>query len=115
MRAKEIFEQKEKTLHKGVTEALPPSIVIPGMDPYYEFYRFVISLAGFPGNDDPNTMSVVRDHPIVVPYSKQELEAVEKILKKHGKKAEYLTTKPSTEQEDVQKVSPVRPFKDYSK
>lgn len=115
MRAREIFEQKEKTLHKGVTEALPPSLVIPGMDPYYEFYRFVISLAGFPANDDPNTMSVVRDHPMVVPYSKQELEAVEKILLKHGRKAQYLTTKPSIESDDVNKNSPVRPFKDYDK
>jgi len=115
MRAKEIFEQQEQTFHGGVTEALPPSIVIPGMDPYYEFYRFVISLAGFPANEDPTTMSVARDRPMVVPYSKQELEAVEKILKKHGKKAHYLTKKPSIEKDDTQKVSPVRPFKDYDK
>jgi hypothetical protein len=52
---------------------------------------------------------------MVVPYSKQELEAVEKILKKHGKKAHYLTKKPSIEKDDTQKVSPVRVFKDYDK
>ena len=110
MRAREIFESTSADLPAGSRDTLPASMMVPDLDPYYEFYRFVIALAGFPNNDIPLD-SIVRDQPMIVPYSKQEYEWVTKLLIKMGKHPKSLTHNPSTEMANVHKVSPVREFK----
>ena len=115
MRAKELFESDDADLPWGARDTLPPSMVVPDMGAYYEFYRFVISLAGFPAKENTPKGSVLRDAPIIIPYSKIEYDAVEKVLKKMGKHPKHLTKNPSTEPEFVHKASPVRQFKDYDK
>ena len=113
MRAKELFESEDADLPWGARETLPPSMVVPDMAPYYEFYRFVISLAGYPEKEDMPVPSVMRDVPMIVPYSPAEHDGIMKILKKMGKKPVHLTKKPSIEPTFVHKSSPVRKFKDY--
>lgn len=113
MRAKELFESEDADLPWGARETLPPSMVVPDMGPYYEFYRFVINLAGFPEKENIPQQSVVMDVPLIVPYSKIEHDAVKKVLKKIGKNPVHLTKEPSKEPDFVQKNSPVRQFKDY--
>jgi hypothetical protein len=112
MRAKELFESEQADLPWGARETLPPSMVVPDMGPYYEFYRFVISLAGYPEKEDIPSSSVVRDVPLIVPYSPQEHDSVMKILKKMKKHPVHLTKKPSIEPDFVHKESPVRKFED---
>lgn len=113
MRARDLFESEEADIPWGARETLPPSMIVPDMGAYYEFYRFVISLAGLPENEDTPTQSVVRDVPLIVPYSKIEHDHVQKMLKKMGKHPVHLTKKPSVEPNFVHKNSPVRKFKDY--
>lgn len=115
MRAKDLFESEEADLPWGARETLPPSMIVPDMDPYYEFYRFIINLAGFPERDETPKQSVIRDRPIIVPYTKIEHDAVKKVLKHIGKHPVALTEKPSIEPDFVHKTSPVRKFKDYDK
>ena len=113
MRAKELFESEDADLPWGARETLPPSMVVPDMAPYYEFYRFVIGLAGYPEKENIPVQSVLRDAPIIVPYSPAEHKSIMKILKKMGKHPVHLTRKPSMEPNFVNKNSPVRKFKDY--
>jgi hypothetical protein len=113
MKAKELFESENADLPWGSRETLPPAMVVPDMAPYYEFYRFVVSLAGYPEKEDIPMQSVVRDVPIIVPYTKIEHDGVQKMLKKMKKHPIHLTKKPSIEPEFVYKESPVRKFKDY--
>lgn len=113
MRAQDLFESEDADIPWGARETLPPSMVVPDMGAYYEFYRFVINLAGLPENEDIPNQSVVRDVPLIVPYSQTEHEHVEKMLKKMGKHPVHLTKKPSQEPGFVNKISPVRTFKDY--
>lgn len=112
MRANEIFENKNiADVPSGSRETMMPSMVVPDLDGYYELYRMLIALASYP-NIVPMS-SVVRDLPYIAPYSKQEYEETEKMLKKMGKHPNHLTKFPSEEPKDTNKISPVRPYKDF--
>lgn len=114
MRAEEIFESVEAPVPWSAREALPPSMTIPDMDPYYEYYRFLVTLAGHPSTPSPSR-SITRDIPFIVPYTPAEHKWVTSLLKSLGKTPAHLTKKPSIEPETVNIKSPVRPFKDYDK
>lgn len=113
MKARELLESKPADLPHTAREALPPSMVVPDLGPFYEFYRFVVALAGFPESDVPLS-SVFKDMPFIVPYSQQEYDAVTKMLTKMGKHPTLFTKQPSVEHPSTQKASPVRQFKDFS-
>ena len=115
MRASEILEgrtNKVADLPPSSREALPPSLIIPDLDPNYEYYRLVVALAGMPDNNDIPLNSVVKDVPVVVPYTKQEYDMVLKMLRKMKKNETHLTNTPSGELPEIHKISPVRAFKD---
>jgi len=116
MRAKELFEKRLKgaDLPAGSREAMPPSMVVPDLDPNYEYYRLLTAIAGLPSDDNIPLNSVLKDKPLIIPYTKIEHEEVMKILAKMEKHPEHLTKAPSIEMDDVHKVSPVRAFKDYN-
>ena len=114
MRAKEIFETVESPVPWGSRETLPPSMTIPDMDPYYEYYRFLVTLAGHPSSSSP-TRSITRDVPFIIPYTPIEHKWVTSLLKSLGKTPTHLTKKSSIEPTDVNVKSPVRSFKDYDK
>lgn len=113
MKAKELLESSPADLPHSAREALPPSMVVPDLGPFYEFYRFVVALAGFPQQEIP-LASVFKDMPFIIPYSQQEYDAVIEMLKKMGKHPSLFTRKPSTEHPTTHKASPVRQFKDLS-
>lgn len=115
MRAKDLFESEDADLPWGARETLPPSMIVPDLGNYYEFYRFVINLAGFPEKENTPDKSVIRDVPMIIPYSKIEHDSVEKVLRKMGKHPVHLTKQPSIEPKFVNKNSPVRKFKDYDR
>ena len=113
MKASEIFESTDY-VPWGLRETLPPSMTVPDMDPYYEYYRFLVAIAGYPTNELP-TEAMTRDVPFIVPYTPIEHKWTTDILKKLGKAPRHLTKKSSTEQLSVNTKSPIRPFKDYDR
>jgi len=115
MRARELFEKtlKGADLPFGSREALPPSMVVPDLEPNYEYYRLLTALAGMPDDDAIPLNSVLKDKPLIIPYTKIEHDHVMKILSKMDKNPQPLTKAPSIETDDVHKISPVRTFKDY--
>jgi hypothetical protein len=113
MKATEIFEGYEKVnIDYSIQEALPPTISVPDMDQYYEYYRFLVAIAGQPESAIP-LQGPIADGTYIAPYTKQEMEHVIDVLNKMGKKHNFVTRKPSIETKNVNKKSPVRVFKDY--
>jgi hypothetical protein len=115
MRARELFEKtlKGAELPDSTREALPNGTLTPDLAGDYEYYRLLTALAGVPENPDIPLNSVLKDKPIVVPYTQMEHDQVVKMLKKMKKDHEHLTIAPSGEMDSVHKISPVRTFKDY--
>ena len=116
MRARELFETNKSAaeLPDGTREAMPNGTLTPDLAGDYEYSRLLTALAGVPENPDIPLNSVLKDKPIVVPYTKLEHDQVVKMLKKMKKSHEHLTTAPSGEMDSVHKISPVRVFKDYN-
>ena len=116
MRARELFETNKNTadLPDSTREAMPPGTLTPDLAGDYEYYRLLTALAGVPDSPDIPLNSVLKDKPIVVPYTKLEHDQVVKMLKKMKKNHKHLTNAPSGEMDSVHKISPVRVFKDYN-
>lgn len=87
--------------------------MVANMDQYYEYYRFLVSVAGFPEKDDIPTAGPLEDGPYIVPYSDIEREHCLSVLKKMNKSFEFIDKTDSCEMNKVNVVSPVRQFKDY--
>jgi len=113
MRARELFEEKAADLPSSSREAMPRGTMIPDLDGDYEFYRLVTALAGVPDNPDIPLNSIMKDKPLVVPYTELEYQQVQKMLKKMKKADDTLTKAPSGEADWVHKTSPVRQFRDH--
>ena len=115
MKVKDLLEGYESAkVHPSVQEALPPTLSVPDMDQYYEYYRFLVAIAGQPETAIP-LQGPIEDGTYIAPYSKQELDHVLKLLKKMGKTPKFITHKPSKEMDNVNNKSPVRKFIDYGK
>lgn len=96
---------------KAATDAMPNAITSPGMDQYYEYYRFLVAVAGFPSSNIP-TDGPIHDGPLMVPYTDVEREHSINVLKKMGKSVKHLVNQPSKESKNRNVVSPVRKFID---
>jgi hypothetical protein len=115
MRAKEIFESKNYAdIPPGAQETMPPTLTVTDMDQYYEFYRFMVAMAGQPDKPIP-LEGPVADGAFIAPYTKQELDHVLKLLKRMGKHHKFITKYPSIEPKSTNTDSPVRKFVDYDK
>ena len=113
MRAKDLLESKNNAdIPPGAQETMPPSITITDMDQYYEFYRFMVAMAGQPDINVP-IEGPVADGVYIAPYTKQELDHIIKLAKRMGKHHKFITKKPSIEPKSTNTVSPVRKFVDY--
>jgi hypothetical protein len=113
MKIKDITESSVKSyIPPGAQETMPPTITVPSMDQYYEYYRFLIAVAGLPEKDNIPLNSPMKDGPYIAPFSSVEHDHSVEILKKMGKNIKHLTTKPSQELNTTNTVSPVRRFVD---
>jgi hypothetical protein len=103
----------------SIVQGLPPSFQhsmpathsFPDMDPYYQFYRFVIAMAGHPDDANSPLESRMRDIPIAVAYTKQEHDMIHAVAKRMGFKADELAYHGSRELPDTYTKSPVMKFK----
>lgn len=115
MRIREIFESTNRSdIPPGAQETMPPVVTVPDMDQYYEFYRFMVAMAGEPHTSSP-VEGPIADGIFIAPYSKQELDHVITLLKRMGKHPKFITKHPSIEPKSTNTTSPVRKFVDYDK
>lgn len=113
MRARELFEDKSADLPDSSRESMPKGTMVANLGGDYEYYRLVTALAGVPDNPDIPLNSIMKDKPLVVPYTDIEYQQVQKMLKRMKRNDDTLTKAPSGEAEWVHKVSPVRQFRDH--
>ena len=125
MRAREfIKEGRAGSIQPDVALALPGAWVIPELknqDPYLQ-YRFGVAIASAKGRaareqdavEPFSRSSVFGENEMVVSYDPKTGEYIDDALAQmgmHGKK--QIATMASEEMPDVDKTSPVKPFKGY--
>lgn len=113
MRLKDIVPnlRESKDPPSGMKHTLPQAVVIPDMDLYYEFYKFVTNMACHPEIENQVTDdSCMRDVPVAVAYTPQEFEMIKSTAQRMGFDVEHIAFHKSTEQPGVNKTSPVATF-----
>lgn len=122
----DIYEGRTGSIQDDVAKALPATYAIPELknqDPYLQ-YRFGVAIAGAKGakkrKEDGVPVfkkeSAWGENEIVVSFDPNISEYIDDALKQmglHGKK--LLSTRKSEETDDVDKTSPVKPFKGYAR
>lgn len=104
-------ESADKNVPFNVNHSLPRTVILPDMDLYYEFYRFVTNMACHPELEHKNTkQKKLRDVPMIVTYTPQEYEMVRCVAEKMGYKIEDISTSDSHEVPGGNTVSPVAKF-----
>ena len=68
MRLHDLYETKAAPMPVDTQKIMPKTVSLPSMDSSYEYYRFLIAMAGHPHEDIP-TNSVIADSPIAVAYT----------------------------------------------
>jgi hypothetical protein len=84
-------------------------MVMPEMDQYYEFYRFMIAVAMAP--DNLQKEKVLNQIPAAVAYTKADEEKLKHGLKVLGKQGKWITSGEAKEPDDTSTVSPVNKIK----
>lgn len=90
--------------------SMPSTHVLSGMDQYYQYYRFLVAVAGYPEDNDVPLRSFVKDWPIAVAYTPQEHEMIHKVASRMGIKPTEIAYTGSRELPDTNTVSPVMKF-----
>jgi hypothetical protein len=111
MRLRDIItESTETDLPSGTKHTLPRTVILPDMDPYYEFYRFVSDMACHPEFEkSPTRKRSLRNVPLVVAYTPQEYEMVKAVAACMGQRIEEIAFG-SQETPGGNTVSPVAKF-----
>ncbi len=99
-----------KGLVPNFIHSMPSTHLLTGMDQYYQYYRFLIAVAGYPEDSHVPLTSVVRDWPMTVAYTKQEKEMIDKVAKRMGISPTEIAYEGSKELPDTFTVSPVMKF-----
>lgn len=103
-----ITEGKEIGPEQSLAHHMPTTVAFPGLDPYYDFYRFVVAMAGQPDpeqfKEDPRFLKNI---PVAVAYTDAEREMIERVCKNAGIKHAVLTLGHSRELPDTNTKSPV--------
>ena len=106
MRFKEIVSEEINNLPDMAEPVLSRLVVMPGMNPYYDYYRFMIMTAGEPQEKIPPS-GELRDVPAALVYTKEEMQMITNALKRTGHKAKFVAGGGSEEPSDTNKKSPV--------
>ena len=106
MRAKEFIAEENNNMPDFAEPVMSRFFLMPGMSPYYEFYRFMILTAGEP-EQKLATDGMLRDVPAALAYTKEEMQMINNALKRMGKKGKFAAGPGSMEPEDTNNVSPV--------
>lgn len=112
MRAKEFISEAKvaDNIPDFAEPVLDRMMMMPDMDPYYEYYRFMTMTAGEPEvKIDP--AGTLRNVPAALAYSKEEMTMLNNALKRMGRKAEFVTGPGSQEPKGTHNTSPVAQVK----
>lgn len=108
---KQAVTEAEDVMPLGTKHTLPHGVIIPQMDLYYEFYKFVTNMACHPELENGNfNKASMRDVPFAVAYTPQEFEMIEATAKRMGFDVKEVAFTGSTEQPGINKTSPVMKF-----
>lgn len=112
MRLRDIIVETEGSdVPLGTRYTLPKTVILPDMDLYYEFYRFVMAMACHPELEGkPESNKPLRDVPMVVAYTPQEYEMVKAVAARMGQRVEEIAFDGSMEAPGGNTVSPVAKF-----
>jgi len=102
-----LFEGKQQKPHELLAHSMPHTMTFPDMDPNYEFYRFVVAMAGTPENNNSGQQSPLRDVPLAVAYTAQEADMIQKVCHRMGIKHMVIADTNSKELPATHKISPV--------
>ncbi len=101
-------ESQEVGPEQSLAHHMPTTVAFPDLDPYYDFYRFVVAMAGQPDpeqfREDPRYLKNI---PVAVAYTDAEREMIERVCKNAGIKHTVLTLGHSRELPDTNIKSPV--------
>lgn len=106
MRAREFITERDNT-PATAKAAMNNMLVLPDMDMYYEYYRFMSMVAGEPEIKIDGPADTFRDMPAAMAYTDAEHQMILNSLKRMGKKAKFVSGKGSAEMEDTNTKSPV--------
>jgi hypothetical protein len=107
MRAAEFVAEAKGKTNPEHTSTMQPSMVVHDLDPGYDYYRFMIKVAGHPHIDSHHEHEHFRDHPVMTAYTQAEEDMLSATVKSMGKKASWITTENGKEPSSNNKVSPV--------
>lgn len=111
MRLRDITETTKSDIPMGTRHTLPRTVILPDMDLYYEFYRFVMAMACHPElENNPESIKPLRDVPMVVAYTPQEYEMIKAVAARMGQRIEEIAFDGSREPPGGNTVSPVAKF-----
>lgn len=105
MRAKE-FITEGKNISPYTEKQLANIMVIPELDQYYEFYRFMIAAAMAP-DSSPNGTPDLANRPTAYAYTKHDEEKLKSALRHMNKKGKWLASGEAAEPSATNTVSPV--------
>lgn len=105
MRAKE-FITEAKGISPYVEKQLANIMVIPELDQYYEFYRFMIAAAMAP-DAPPEGAPDLSNRPTAYAYTKHDEEKLKLALRHMNKKGKWLAVGDAAENNTTNSVSPV--------
>jgi hypothetical protein len=109
MRAKEFITEQE--LHPYNEKSLGNIMVIPELDQFYEYYRFMIAAAQSPDHAHEFKKETWIHKPAAISYTKADEEILNKALKLVGKTGKWLENSAAAEPKDTNKASPVNKTK----
>ncbi len=117
MRAKDfIFEKKYGLLDPAMKQASPGLHTLKSKDSNlpYQLYRASLLMAKSPGDlSDLDADSQFGNRPLISTYTQTEKNMVDAAAKSIGLEVVTHAFSPSTESSDINKTSPILPFKGY--
>jgi len=119
MKISELFETLSAgMLRRDIQDVLPRTVVIPALqnNDTYKQYRYLLALASAraveQGDVSMDQASAWNENMAVVCYTAADEETARLASKLMGVQNKHITTSTSQESSHIQKISPVRTFKD---
>lgn len=106
MRKSEFIREDNNNLPPNAEPVMSRLLLIPSLQQYYEYYRFLIMVAGEPEKHHPQN-GRLRDTPTALVYTPQEMDKINNALKRMGKKAITAAGPGSLDPYDTHTQSPV--------
>lgn len=109
MRAKEFLTEQEMQPYDE--KRLGNIMIIPELDQFYDFYRFMIAVAQSPEQMRDFNKETWINRPSAVTYTKEDEAILKRGLKALGKNGKWLHNDAATEPTDTNKASPIAKVK----